>query len=422
MLSGIFKYLPRKLRSLLKKILSPLPEKPSIAVLPFRNLSGEPENEYFSDGMTEDLITDLSKISGLFVIGRYSTFAYTGKRIEIRQVAEDLGVRYVFCGSVRKAENTVRINVQLIDATTGRHLWAERYNAQMEDIFSLQDKITQKIVETLAVKLTIKEKEAIPKRKTDNLEAYLTVLKGWQHYRQFNTDAFLKAIPLFERATELEPNYWNAYAALATTYLEAYQRPTWLPRMELNRTDAISRTHKYLKMAMNGPTPLAHIVSAEIHMDVVNFQEFIDEAVMAVRLDPNDPDSHFTMGLALVHNGRHRESVDSFKRAIRLDPFYQDTYGFGLGMAYFFMSEFEKAADLFKRAYKTNPEDGYPLRYLISACAHLGHQREAEAAIAKVRELSPTWPNLYTLQLGFKFKEPKDFELLADGMHKAGVK
>ena len=192
--------------------------------------------------------------------------------------------------------------------------------------------------------------------------------------------------------------------------------------MELNRTDAISRTNKYLKMAMNSPTPLAHTVSAEIHMDVGNFQESIDEAEIAVSLDPNDPDSHFTLGLALVHNGKHKESVDSFKRATRLDPFYQDAYGFGLGMAYFFMSEFEKAADLFKRAYKSNPEDGYPLWYLIATYAYLGHQQEAEAAIAKIRESNPTWPNLYVLKLGFKFKELKDFELLADGMRKAGVK
>jgi len=406
----------------IEKILPPLPEEPSIAVLPFRNLSDDPEQEYFSDGLTEDLITDLSKISGLFVIGRNSTFTYKGKPIKTRQVAEELGVRYVVEGSVRMVDSTVRINAQLIDAATGGHLWAERYDEQMEDIFSLQDKITQKIVEILAVKLTIEEKEAFPKRKTDNLEAYLTFLKGWQHHRQFNPDAFLMAIPLFERATELDPNYWHAYAALAKIYLEVFQRPSWHPRMELSPIDAISRTNKYLKMAMNGPTPLAHIVGAEIHMDVGNFQECIDKAVMAVSLDPNDPDSHFTMGLALVHNGRHKESVDSFKRAIRLDPFYQDAYGFGLGMAYFFMSEFEKAADLFKRAYMTNPEDRYPLWYLVSAYAHLGHQREAEAAIAKIREVNLTWPNLYNLQLGFKFKEPKDFELLADGMRKVGVK
>ena len=405
-----------------EKTISPLPEKPSIAVLPFRNLSGDPDQEYFSDGITEDLITDLSKISGLFVIGRYSTFAYTGKRIKIRQVAEELGVRYVLEGSVRKAQNMVRINVQLIDATTGRHLWAERYDEQMEDIFSLQDKITQKIVEKLAVKLTIEEKEAIPKRKTDNLEAYLTFLKGWQHYRQFNPDALLEAIPLFERATELDPSYWHAYAALAMIYLRVYHRPSWYQRLGINSIDAISRTNKYLKMAMKGPTPLAHSVAAGIHMGVGNFQESIDEAMKAVNLDSNDPFSHFTMGMALVYNGRHKESVDSFKKARRLDPIYQDKFGYGLGTAYFFMYEFEKALNLFERSYECNPENQLPLWYLPAAYAHLDRQQEAEAALAKLWEFHPVRPNLSILQNGFKFKESKDFELLADGLRKAGMK
>jgi TolB-like protein/class 3 adenylate cyclase len=198
----------------LEKMAFPLPDKPSIAVLPFDNISGDPEQEYFSDGMTDDLITDLSKISGLFVIGRNSTFAYKGKPVKIRQVAEELGVRYILEGSVRRDENMVRINAQLIDATTGGHLWAERYDEQMNNIFSLQDKITQKIVEALAVKLTIDEKEAIPKKETDNLEAYLTFRKGWQHYRRFTPEEFSEAIPLFEKAIELDPNYWRAYAAL----------------------------------------------------------------------------------------------------------------------------------------------------------------------------------------------------------------
>jgi len=199
----------------IEKMAYDLPEKPSIAVLPFVNMSGDPEQEYFSDGMTEDLITDLSKISDLFVIGRNSTFTYKGKPIKIRQVAEELGVRYVLEGSVRKVENTVRINAQLIDATTGGHLWSERFDEEMVNIFSLQDRITQKIAEALAVKLIIGEKETSPKRKTDSLEAYINFLKGWQHYRRFAPEEFLKAIPLFEKAIALDPNYWRAYSVLA---------------------------------------------------------------------------------------------------------------------------------------------------------------------------------------------------------------
>ena len=404
-----------------EKMAFPLPYKPSIAVLPFVNMSGDSEQEYFSDGMTEDLITDLSKISGLFVIGRNSTFTYKGKPVKIRQVAEELGVRYVLEGSVRKAENIVRINAQLIDATTGGHLWAERYDEQMDHIFSLQDKITQKIVEALAVKLTIDEKEAIPKKETDNLEAYLTFLKGWQHYRRFNPDAFSEAIPLFEKAIELDPNYWRAYAALAKIYLEVYQRPEWFPSMGLTRIEVFGRMAIYLNTAMKNPTPLAHEVSAEMHTERADFEAAIAEAERAVSLDSNDPDSHFAMGYALVFAGRHREAVNSFKRAMRLDPFYQDTFGYGLGMAYFFMSQFEKAANLCKRAFKSNPENANPLWFLPAAYAHLGRQREAEAAFSKLREMEPVYSYLRYLEYAFKFKDPADFKLLADGLRKAGM-
>ncbi len=398
----------------------PLPEKPSIAVLPFVNMSGDPEQEYFSDGMTEDLITDLSKISGLFVIGRNSTFTYKRKPIKIRQVAEELGVRYVLEGSVRKAESTVRINAQLIDATTGGHLWADRYDEQMKNIFSLQDKITQKIVESLAVKLTIEEMQVIPKKETENLEAYLTFLKGWQQYRRFNPDAFSEAISFFEKAIELDPNYWHSYAALAKVYLEAYQRKRWREHLGLNRTDANIRAYLNLKKAMNGPTALAHTVAAELYFDGKHFQESIDEAAKAVSLDSNDPDSHFTMGLALIFDGKHKKSVESFKRAMRLDPFFQDTFGYGLGMAYFFMTEFEKSVNLCERSIKSTPENTVPLWFLSAAYAHLGRQQEAEATIAKLMEIFPNF-GLGKLSYAWPLKKPTDLKLLADGLRMAGM-
>ena len=399
----------------------PLPDKPSIAVLPFVNMSGDPEQEYFSDGMTEDLITDLSKISGLFVIGRNSTFTYKGKPIKIRQVAEELGVRYVLEGSIRKAESTVRINAQLIDAITGGHVWAERYDEQMKNIFSIQDKITQKIVETLAVKLTIEEMQVIPKKETENLEAYLTFLKGWQQYRLFNPDAFSEAISFFEKAIDLDPNYWHAYAALAKVYLEAYQRAEWRKHLGLSRFDANDRAQLNLKKAMNGPTALAHTVAAELYFGGTHFQESIDEAAKAVSLDSNDPDSHFTMGLALIFYGRHKESVGSFKRAMRLDPFFQDTFGYGLGMAYFFMTEFEKSVNLCKRSNKSTPENDIPLWFLSAAYAHLGSQQEAETTLAKLRELNPEYSYLNYLPYYFRFKDVADYTLLAEGLRKAGM-
>ena len=400
----------------------PLPDKPSIAVLPFVNMSGDPEQEYFSDGMTEDLITDLSQISDLFVIGRYSTFTYKGKPVKIKQVAEELGVRYVLEGSVRRAENKVRVNAQLIDATTGGHLWSARYNEEMDNVFSIQDKITHKIAEALAVKLIINEKKIIPKKDTDNLEAYLAFLKGWQYYRKFAPAEFLEAIPFFEKAVKLDPNYYRAYAALAGIYMKTYQRPVWSRSMGLSRSETYRQISEYIKLAMKGPTALAHAVATEMHINHANFEGAIAEAKRAVSLDSNDPDAHYTMGLALVFSGKHKEAVDSFKMAMRLDPFYQDTFGYGLGIAYFFMLELEKAATLLERAINSNPENSVPLWYLISAYGHLGREQEAKAALAKLRELYPTRLKVSFVKSGFsKFKNPEDYNFLADGLRKAGM-
>ena len=400
-----------------------LPDKPSIAVLPFENLSGDIGQEYFSDGITEDLITDLSKISGLFVIARNSVFTYKNKPVKINRVAEDLGVRYVLEGSVRQSGNKLRINAQLVDATTGGHIWADRYDGQMDDIFSLQDKITKKIVDTLAVKLTIDDQESIPKKDTDSLDAYLSYLKGWQHYRKFDPVAFKEAIPFIEKAIDLDPNYWRAYASLAKIYFEIYKRPEWAKRLGLNRARASARSYEYLEIAMKGPTPLAHEVATEAYINVGDYDGAIAEAGKAIRLDSNDPNSNFAMGQALVAAGRHSEAVKSFKKAMRLDPGYQDTLGSGLGKAYFFMSQFEQSVVFFERAHKSNPNNVTPLWYLPAVYAHLGRQQEAETAFAKLKEINPQYSKLYFLRLGFAgmFKDPADLQHLADGLRKAGM-
>ena len=194
----------------------PLPDKPSIAVLPFENMSDDVEQEYFVDGMTEDLITDLSKISGLFVIARNSVFTYKGTPVKIQQVAEDLGVRYVLEGSVRKVGNAVRINAQLIDAVTGGHVWAERYDDSAEDIFALQDRITQRIVSALELNLSQAEQSA--ERGTTSPEAHDAFLRGWAHFRRNTPEAFAKAVPYFQKAIKIDPSYHQANAALANIY------------------------------------------------------------------------------------------------------------------------------------------------------------------------------------------------------------
>ena len=191
------------------------PDRPSLAVLPFDSLGGSSENSYFADGMTDDIITDLSKLSGILVIARNSSWTYKGKSVKVQQVAKDLGVRYVLEGSVRREGDTVRINAQLVDALSGQHLWAERYDGSMRDIFALQDKVIRQIVAALAVKLTHDERTRLELAETRNPQAYDAVLRGWAHYRQGSEDETNKAIALFEQAIALDPGYARAHAAVA---------------------------------------------------------------------------------------------------------------------------------------------------------------------------------------------------------------
>jgi TolB-like protein len=294
-----------------------LPDKPSIAVLPFTNMSDDPKQEYFSDGMAEDLMTDLSKISGLLVISRNSTFAYKGKSIEAKQIAEKLGVRYLLEGSVRKAGEQVRINAQLIDATTDHHLWAERYDAKMDNIFALQDKITQKIVTALAVKLAKVEQEHLASKETNNIAAYDAFLKGMDYLnRQSRTG---KTLSYFEKAVKLDPNYGRAYAGLA----RAYDDLSWLNLFEplgLSFQEARLWMRHYLQLAMKNPTSFASVFNANIMYLERRYEEAIAEIGRALALNPNDARSNWDMARALTAGGRPEEGVEYARMALRIDP------------------------------------------------------------------------------------------------------
>ena len=240
-----------------------LPDKPSIAVLPFNNMSGDPEQEYFADGMSEDLITDLSKISGLFVIARNSSFVYKGKSVDVKQVGRALGVRYVLEGSVRRAGNRVRINAQLIDATTGRHLWADRYDGSLADVFALQDEVTRKIIAELKVHLTPTEQARQARKGTVDVDAHDAFLRGWAHYLRSTPDDYAKAVPYLEEAIRRDPNYGRAHAALASLY-RAARFHGWQGRLGVTPDDALERAMDHIEKAMKQPTPLAHQAASRI--------------------------------------------------------------------------------------------------------------------------------------------------------------
>jgi len=408
----------------MEKMAFKLPDKPSIAVLPFVNMSADPKQEYFVDGMTEDLITDLSQISGLFVIARNSTFAYKGKTIKTRQVAEELGVRYVLEGSVRKADKQVRINAQLIDATTGGHLWAKRYDGQLDDVFGLQNNITQKIVAALAVKLSAGEQEKVTRKETDNIEAYDAFLKGWEHYRRWTPEDFRKAIPYFERAIELDPNYGRAYAAVASVYMEGYLRAwDWSHVLGLSAEAMPSLAGEYLQTAKKDPTPLSHQVASKWFRILLYPEEAVAEAERAIALDPNDAGGYMAMADALIYSGKPEEAVDFVKKAMRLDPHNLANYLYTLGLAHFGMEQFQEAASFFERAFKLNPKMGLVQRgYLAASYGYLGQEEKASTELDKhqIKEVRELY-DLYVKYEGAYYKNPKDRARLLDGLRNVGL-
>jgi TolB-like protein/class 3 adenylate cyclase len=406
-----------------EKPASKLPDRPSIAVLPFTNMSGDKEQEYFSDGITEDLITDLSKVSGLLVIARNSTFAYKGKSMDLRQVAQELGVRYVLEGSVRKAGGRVRVNAQLIDATTGGHLWADRYDGDLKDVFGLQDKVTAKIVTVLAVKLAAGEQERIVRKETENAEAYDTFLKGWEQYQRQRPESFRQAIALFKEAAKLDPKYSRAYAALSATHWQIWKR-TWHGNLGwASIHDPQFLAEEFLKKAMRDPTPLALQVAASMLAQEGRHAEAIAEGERAIALDPNDADSYVALAGALSLAGQFQKALGLVERAMRLNPHYPPSYLYELGLAQFGMTQFDQAAATLEKAIALNPDDRWPRRLLLAAYGHLGRGEDAAkifvAAEKNWRGFDPL--SVRGVAFWYPFKQSADAERLAEGLRRANV-
>jgi TolB-like protein/class 3 adenylate cyclase len=365
----------------------PLPDKPSIAVLPFHNMSKDESQEYFADGMTEDLITDLSKISGLFVIARNSSFSYKGQKVTVGQVAEELGVRYVLEGSVRRAGDEVRINAQLIDATTGGHLWAERYDGRLDDIFDLQDSVTAQIVVALAVSLTGEEQAERVRHGTENALAHDSYLQGWARYKLLTPEDLKEAVPFFEEAIRLDPNYAQAHAALASLYWDIFKND-WAFDLNMPSARAESQANEHLEQALKSPSPLAHVLQARMFAEWGFPGEAVAEAEKAVAVDESDAAALAGLADALVKADRAAEGLGHIERALRLDPHHPPSYLIILGAVQFGMEDFEAAAATFERAVRHNPDNELPWIYLASSYGHLGRIKDANNAIEAANDVS----------------------------------
>ncbi len=404
-------------------------DKPSIAVLPFDNLSADEQQEYFVDGMTEDLITDLSKVSGLFVIARNSSFVYKGRAVDVKQVGRELGVRYLLEGSVRRVGDVVRVNAQLVDTATGGHVWSERYDGTLEDVFELQDGVTRKIVSVLAVHLGVEDRERVGRQGTRDVKAYDEFLAGWHHYLRQTPEDFGKAIPHFERAVERDPEYGRAHAALAATYWYAAKR-LWENALGMGAGHELRfEAESFLEKAMQHPTPLAHQVAADMLSLRQQYDAAIAEAEKAVALDPNDADSSVALASALTLAGRPGEALELVERGMSRNPHFPPHYLYELGMARFGLGHLDDAATAFERALALNPEDRFAQRLLLATYGLLGRQADAarltETSMESDRRgrfgavFDPLTVRASTYWV--PFRRLADAERFAEGLRKAGL-
>ncbi len=392
-----------------------LPDKPSIAVLPFDNLSGDPEQEYLADGISENIISALSNISKMFVIARNSTFTYKGKPVKVQQVSRELGVRYVLEGSVQKAGNRLRVTAQLVDATTGNHIWSERYDRELKDIFALQDDITKKIITALQVKLTEGEQARTASKGTNNLDAYLRFLQSMEYMRQFNRESNALAKQLAEEAIALDPKYAPAYRALAATH----QMDVWLgtsksPKQSL--TKAMELAQKAI--ALDDTYAEAYSALGFLYSMTAQHDKAVATAEHGVALNPNSADAHMLLGHTLRFAGRYEESIPEYKIAIRLNPIPPNNYLFGIAKSYAKMGQYEEAITWGKKAVRQKPNSFLAHIILTEIYCLSGRYEEARAQAAEVLRIQPK----FTLDKWAKKVKGPDKEKVIDAMRKAGLK
>jgi len=398
--------------------LIPLPEKPSIAVLPFVNMSGDPEQEYFSDGMTEEIITALSKTSKLFVIARHSTFAYKDKLVKVQQVAEELGVQYVLGGSVRKSEDRVRIAAQLIDAFTGHHLWAERYDRTVEDILAVQEEITKDIITALQVELTEGEQARVYAKGTDNLGAYLKVMEANWLCLQSTKEGVIKARQLVEQAIALDPDYAAAYSILGTTHrIDVWLGLSTSPEESLKHDIALQKK----AIALDSSLAEAHGQLGRSFVMARQYDQAIAEGEKALALEPNSADILYHFASILTWAGKYEEAIPYFREALRLNPKPPNTYYRHFGVALGESGRYEEAIALQKKAIQQDPDDIFAYLVLASLCSLAGREQEARAAAGEALRIDPKF-SVARMETVRPDKDRAVAKRLCDALREAGLK
>jgi TolB-like protein/class 3 adenylate cyclase/thioredoxin-like negative regulator of GroEL len=399
----------------------PLPDKPSIAVLPFTNMSNDSQQEYFADGMTEDLITDISKVSGLFVIARNSVFTYKGKAVKVRQVAEELGVRYVMEGSVRRVGNQVRINAQLIDATTGGHIWADRYDGSLDDVFLMQDKITKHIVTSLSVILTEQDRNNRYQDHATSPEAYDAFLQGWGHFKRQTPKDYAAAHDYYKRALEIDPQYKRVFAALAALYFETGNRQ-WSAALGIGTRSLRQRTFDNLAKADAESSVIGLVTASKVHSRFGRNEAAMSAAERAIKLEPNSAEAQSNLAELLIYTGLPEQALEPLSQAMRFDPLNQSYLFFLKGLAEFGLERFETAAISLSKALELNPEYKPPAAILAAAYIYLNRPEDASGALEVFQSEYTFLANTSSMTLVlFPYKSESDKERLVEALLKAGL-
>ena len=394
-----------------------LPTSQSIAVLPFDNMSGDPEQEYFADGITEDIITDLSKLSGLFVIARNSTFSFKGQQLNVRNIAAELGVKYVMEGSVRKAGDRIRINAQLIDGGNGAHIWAERYDRILNDIFTIQDEITESIVQALKIKLEIGERDRFGGDLTNSVEAYDFALRAREHMYRMSPQSNAEAKSLYESSLALDPDFSRAHSELAlvlfTAYLSQWNKAS-------AKTLELGFLHAKKAVGLAPQDSRAHRAMAYGHLWSADLDNAVIEVEKAVLLGPNTADVLSSSGYILSFAGRSIEAISNIEKALHLDPEHPAMWLHFLGHAYFVNKNYEAAVPILERRIAREPDTDLS-RALLAVCfGHLGSREQAQAQWAELINNHPDYPTKLENQLA-NYKETAVSDRYMEGLRAAGI-
>ena len=391
--------------------------RPVIAVLPFRNLSNDPEQEYFSDGITADLITDLSKLSGLSVIARNSVFTYKNSDEDVRKIGKELGVSHVIEGSIRKAGDQVRISARLIDTINGINIWADRFDGTLENIFAFQDDVTSRIINSLEIRLTEKERTHLARKYSNSIEAYDLFLHGWQNLWLSSREGVLQARDYFIKAIELDSHFARAHANLALTYLYDYMHG-WSDESD----GALQRAHIYADRAISIDPELPQVHWVKGYADIFsrNYQQAVMRAQKSIELNPNFADGYGLLGTTLNYAGNPKQAAVEMQTAMRLDPRHPSIYKVMYGEILFNQGDYPGAIDNFTAALESNPEIVESRLWLAASLAHSGRLDDASWQLEQIRAAGSDL-SLERIEAVIPLKDPVQRKHLIDGLYKAGL-